>query len=196
MKSLPQNLFVFLILVGILVLIFTVQKPHSVCDSQQEVFKLNQTPFLYLDPKKNTKKTDLEKFVDFCKSTNSPGGCLDFFEGMRKLHTDLENAPSGCTEGLANLPEVQSAIFTALELMVHLAWGTKPPMTSFERNGWLDSSQVAVFCDFKKLINANMGSDKWKAFVEQQMSSLPGASLLPRNDMWSRTLLSDPCANY
>ena len=34
MKNLPQNVFAFLVLVLALFLIMTLQRPHSVCDSQ------------------------------------------------------------------------------------------------------------------------------------------------------------------
>jgi len=195
-KGLPQNIFAFLTLVLALGLIFILRKPHSVCDSQAEIFKTNQTPFLYLDPKGTSKTRDFVKFIDFCKLSNSPGGCLEFFDGMKRLYSDLIDVPSGCTPVLIDSPEVKEALFAGLELIVRLAWGEKPPSSNLERNGWLDLSQVAVFCNFKKMMIEQLGSDVWSSFVEKQMSNLPGASLLPRNDVWGRSLLSDPCVSY
>ena len=197
MKNIPQNIFALLAICAALFFIMNLQKPHSVCDSQIEVFKGNQIPFLYLDPKKTFAKTrGFDRHVDFCKKSNSAGGCLEFFDGLKRLYTDLEKVPTGCSGELMALPEVNEGMFKGLELIVHLAWGEKPPGSSLERSGWLDSTQVGVFCDYKKLINLHLGKESWNSFVEKQMTSLPGAGLLPRNDIWSRTLLSDPCVSY
>jgi hypothetical protein len=197
MKNIPQNILAFLAICGALFLIMNLQKPHSVCDSQVEVFKANQIPFLYLDPKKSYIKTkDFDRVVTFCKKSNSSGGCLEFFNGMKRLYTDLEKVPTGCSATLMEISEVKEAMFLGLELIVHLAWGERPPPSSLERSGWLDSTQVGVFCEYKKLINLHLGRETWNGFVEKQMTNLPGASLLPRNDVWSRTVLSDPCVSY
>jgi hypothetical protein len=192
--SLPKAIIVFLALFVSLMIIMILQPPHTACNSQFEVFQASQTGFLYLDPKITYKKTTgLDKSIELCKYANSPGGCLDFFNGMKKLHRDLDAIPTDCANEVMGDSSIQQPLWGALEFMVQLAWGTKPPESSFERAGWFDNYHLAVFCDLKRLAINRYGNDSWSRFVDAQLKVLPQSQTLPRNESWQRSVLSFPC---
>lgn len=192
--SLPKAIIVFLALFVSLMLIMTLQPPHTACNSQFEVFQASQTGFLYLDPKISYKKTTgYEKSIELCKYGNSPGGCLDFFNGIKKFHRDLEAIPHDCASEVMGNATISALVWESLEFMVQLAWGTKAPASSYERAGWFDTYHLSIFCDLKRLVINQYGNDSWSRFVDEQLKALPQAQSLPRNESWQRSVLSVSC---
>jgi hypothetical protein len=193
-QQLPKGVLVFLVLLGGLILIMIAQPPHSVCEPQLEIFKGNQVGFLYPDPKKTYVKTSgFRKALDFCKQGNNAGSCHEFVDGLRKMIEVALSAPKDCLPEISELGEVSGATWQGLELLVRAAWGSAAPRSALERQGWLDSSDMAVFCDLKKFAISNYGQSQWTAFVDSKLQQLPGSSLMSRPDAWQRTIMSDQC---
>jgi hypothetical protein len=88
---------------------------------------------------------------------------------------------------------ITKPLWTALELIVQLAWGAKGPASVLERQGWYDLYHLTTFCDLKELMIRHYGQERMNAFIDRQLRELPGARALPRNESWQRTILSIPC---
>ncbi len=117
-------------------------------------------------------------------------------EGLTRLLDEIQVAPAICVEDLAGSAEVSAAIWQSLELFVRAAWGSTPPRSTLERQGWLDSANMQTYCRLKKFAVKNYGQGQWSSFVENKLAQLPGVGLMPRQDVWARTILSDTCASY
>jgi hypothetical protein len=192
--SLPKGLLVFLALFISLMLIFIAQPPHTACQSQYEVFKNGQTGFLFLDKKQAYKKTTgYQKAVELCKYGNSSGSCLDFFDGVKRVHRDLGSVPSDCSSDVMDNSTLSAFLWESAELIVQLAWGSRAPASYMERAGWLDTYHLAIFCDLKRLLQQHYGQERWNSFIEKQLHNLPQAAQLSRNESWQRSILSFPC---
>lgn len=187
----------FVAIVGLVIglLVITYLKPeHSPCDAQVELFQKSQSPFLYPDPKKKYATTPkIESAIANCRAANSAGGCLEYFAGLKALMNAYELAPKDCRSYIAGIPEAQGAVSGAIKLMVQLAWGEKMPQSPSERNGWLDSAHLYLFCRLQKAARLMVGDDKWNDFRSKTASSLPGTEGLAIQDFWKLTIFSTAC---
>ena len=78
--------------------------------------------------------------------------------------------------------------------MVRIAWGDKPPRGIGEKYGWMDASDMSLFCNIKR-INQKLYSEKqWVDFRERMMKELPGSQKLLREQVWQLTILSNDCS--
>lgn len=194
---LPKGLIAFLAIAAGMAFIILSEPPHTICDSQLEVFRAAQKSFLFLDPKKKTMKTTkFNELRDHCKLTNNPGGCYELFQEMKIMLRDLDAVPSDCAEVVGQVPEVKNALWKTTELMVELGWGEKPPSTYYQKFGWLDKSDISLFCQLKSRINRVYGEQAWISFRERMFTSLPKAKELSRNQVWDMSILSENCARY
>jgi hypothetical protein len=112
---------------------------------------------------------------------------------MTKWEEKIKGVGNQCEPQLAKHDMAKAVINKSMELLVVIAWGTKPPQNSFYKNGWLESSHLALFCKFKRHMNIVLGEEAWNDFVNSLLESLPGASELGRNEAWARTIMSDSC---
>lgn len=171
--------------------------PHTVCESQIEVFKEAQKRLLFLDPKrKKIETTKFRELINHCKITNNPGGCYELFQETKTMLRDTQAVPSDCASVLGELKEVKSALWEVEELLVRLAWGEKPPGTYYQKFGWLDTADVSLYCQLKTAISRTYGESSWEGFREKMFKQLPGADKMSRNAIWDMTLFSENCARY
>jgi hypothetical protein len=158
-----------------------------------------QTPFLFLDKEKPYIETLLWKTtMDKCKMGNTPGACLEFFNGLRILVGDLNTVSSKCLTSIGSMGTVQSSVWESLRLIVQIAWGTEPPATNYEKLGWLDNSTLSIFCRLKKLITERglYPKEQWAAFREETLMGLPKAKEIGRSVAWGKSLLSVSCHSF
>jgi hypothetical protein len=196
-KLFPQWVVVLLLLGCGIILFYVVAPPHTVCDSQIEIFQSSQTPFLYLDAKKTYLKTSgYEKSTTTCKLGNSHGACREMVDGLRKMLLDIKTVPSECYEKLSDISEVKSAIWNSLTLFSQIAWGEKPPPSAYEKVGWFDAFHLHTFCSLKRVAIELYTEEKWNEFASVTLEKLPQANQLERNDAWGRSLMSLNCAQY
>ncbi len=196
-KSLPQWALVSLILVAGIIFFYIVMPPHTVCDSQAQVFKTSQTPFLFLDSKKSYIKTlGIGKARDICKRGNNHGACREIFDGLKKMMLDLKVVPEECNPKMSNMSEVKDAIMSSIQLFVRLAWSEKAPQSAYEKIGWFDSSHLRVYCALKNFALEFYGPDAWSEFVMGTLPQLPQYTELGREEAWPRTLFSINCDQY
>lgn len=171
--------------------------PHTVCDSQLEVFRKSQAGVLFPPTdQKAIKTSQIERGVTDCKATNAPGGCYRLFLDLRKLLSDLGSVPEECRGSVSDITEVRKAIWNNLDLLIRIAWGAKPPQTYLDKYNWLDPADLSLFCSLKRAAELYYGDSAWVDFRERYFSDLPGSADLPRTQAWELMLLSVNCSQY
>ena len=169
--------------------------PRTVCDLQMENFRDSQKKFLYAGDLKG-QLPEVKQGYDACKGDNSPGGCFQYFEQLKKLTVDLGNIPEQCSEKAAEEPQIQAWVLKSMSLMVQMAWGERAPASYLQRNGWFDGSEIALFCDLKKSAVRIFGSDAYAQWRETALTSVPDFSKIGREQAWQKSLVSTPCDYY
>ncbi len=194
LRNSPKWLIVGGALALALVIMMVLNPPYSACDSQFDVFKNSETPFLYLDPtKKFMTETDLQRSRKICEERNLPGSCFQMFEGLRLLVRDLETVSFACQAHIIERAEVKCAVFESVSFIVKLAWGLVPPQSYLDKTGWLDSVHLGTFCDLHGKIKEYFSDDEWANYREEILKSLPGSDKLDRKELWNRSLFSLKC---
>ena len=194
---LPKSVIATLAIAAGIAFIIMSEPPHTICDSQLEVFKKAQQKFLFLDTKKKAiKTTQFEYLRDFCMAANNPGGCYELFQDLKMMLKDLSTVPSDCNSKVGDVPEVKRAIWKANDLLVRLAWGEKPPSTYFQKFGVLDKADISLFCQMKAKAIEFYGESEWESFREKIFKDLPGAQSLARNQIWEMSIISENCSRY
>ncbi len=195
--SLPKTIFVTLVLtVGILFIVLS-DPPHHVCDSQLEKFSEATKDFLKLDPARKTQKEiRFKKLLDVCKSTNTPGGCLELFMNVRQVLKDANAVSLECRKKLSSNVGFDAVIWQTMDVMVKIAWGEKPPMTTTLRINWFDPADLSLFCRLKRAADTVYGQERLSRFMEPYFQSLPGAKTLNRTEAWNKMLFAQDCAGY
>ncbi len=197
LAQIPKSTLAFLAIVGGIILIVMIRPPSSICDSQIEVIKESQKKFLYKNPKsKMVKTTKFQQKLEFCKTTNNPGGCYELFQDIKVLLHDLSNLTHECASSVSGLSEFKRALWDSMDLMVKLAWGEKPPTAYNAKFGWLDTADITLYCQLKNRLQIIYGESAWDSYREKMMRELPGAKDLSRNQVWDMTIFSENCARY
>ena len=60
----------------------------------------------------------------------------------------------GCGPAAGSTPEIHKALWDAVELLLRLAWGEKPPEMRNAIFGWLDVADLTLFCKLKTRISS------------------------------------------
>ena len=198
LASLSKNtLAVSGILIGItLVVLFS--PPHSVCDTQEELFREGIQKYFFIDKKQQAiiKKSRYDLALEACRFDGRPGSCYDLFDSLNRLTRELSIVTNECVGKLASIPQIQKALWEGTETMVKLAWGEKSPESFQERKGWLSEADISLFCKMQNQIIRADWQSRWNAFREKQFKVLPGADQFARNDAWGRMLFSIRCESY
>ncbi|WP_374078244.1 hypothetical protein [Bdellovibrio bacteriovorus] len=193
-----------------------ISPPHTVCDTQATTFKELQAGNIFPTVvKKNKLPPTLVRAKEACQLGNSAGSCYEYFMVLKKVADDVGKASSECTTQLFNITEVKSAMNDGIELMVRLAWGIKPPEPGLERFGWMQESEIAIFCRLKSIYLRANGEEAWAALRQKVAAKLPGeevpvssdpaqvtvepkkaTELLAEQDIWNRSLFSVRCETF
>lgn len=182
---------------GIAYFVFLYDPPHTVCESQLEVFREAEHRFLFLDEnKKAIVTTKYQSLIRQCRNTNNPGGCYELFQETKMMLRDLQAVPSDCLSRAGDIDEVRTALNEMIELVVRLAWGEKPPATYYQKFGWLDTADISLFCRLQQQIKDTYGTTVFENFRERMFRELPGADKMSRNEVWDMTMFSVNCGRY
>lgn len=215
-NSLPKPvLAVLAILIGI-VFFMVSNPPHTICDTQADSLRESQAgnifPTLY---KKNKIPPVLIQSKEACQAGNSAGSCYEYFAVLKKLAADISKSSSECAAQLFEINEVKLALNDGIELMVRLAWGAKAPEQGLERFGWLQESEIAIFCRLKNVFIRANGEEAWTALRRKISAKLPAeeipfssdpnqsmvepkkaTAVFSEEEIWSRSLFSVRCESY
>lgn len=200
LQNLPKTVLVFAVLILGTMLIIYSNPPHTVCTSQKEIFIKTQQGVLYAQNmgKKGNKPPIYRQALELCRNGNSPGACFEWFASVKKLLSELNSLQQECKIEMGEIPEVRTALMDSVEVMVRLAWGTKPPTGLGDRYGWLDLGDIAMFCEIKKYFTEAYGEELWNQKRLQVYQKLPGAyqdkqPLLTSDEIWQKSLFSVAC---
>lgn len=175
MNQIPRPLLVFGVLALGIAMFFFIQEPHSVCMSQLPVFQESQAGQIFPRPGKNSERPAIyPRLVENCKIGNSPGACYELFNLLRKLVRDLNGAPEECLLPFGEVVEVKKALTEGTLLIVQLAWGDKPPEQGIAKFGWLEASDLSLFCQLKDTMIKVYGEPEWEGFRQATHGKLPG----------------------
>ncbi|MCB0356462.1 MAG: hypothetical protein KDD40_05615 [Bdellovibrionales bacterium] len=192
----PRGLVAFVVIsIGILFIVLN-DPPKTLCDAEVEIFKKDHRHFLAPNAKSTQKLSQFTIQKETCKRANGPGGCYELFTQIRKIIDSIEGAPNDCRKSIGEIPLVKSALWQTARLFVHLAWGGQPPSSAYEKVGWLDYSDIHLFCRLQDRMKEIYGANSWGSLQEEMFSQLPGVTGLQRDKAWSLMLMSVKCNQY
>lgn len=196
--GLPKPLLAVIAIVFAFVVIVLNDPPKTVCDSQLANLRESQREFLYYRSGAGgaNQPALVNELYALCQSNNSPGGCFELFQRLKKLEADLNQVPAGCAVEAGEDPQVRGWLLKSLKLMTRIAWGDQGPQSSMKRQGWFDSSDVALFCGLKKLTTKFLGEEEFVPWRDAVVAELPGAEKLEHEQVWQRSLFATPCEAY
>ncbi len=212
-NSLPKPLLAFLAIAAGVVIFMILEPPHTVCDSQEEVFRELQKGNIFpTDYKKSKIPPTLGKAKEACQLGNSAGSCYEYFMSLKKVADGIGKTSGECFGQMFEINEVKSALNDGVELMVRLAWGMSPPQPGLERFGWMQEADLATFCRLRSIYTRAQGEEAWIALRHRIAMKLPGeevpvstdpsvaaieprkaSALLSEEDIWNRSLFSVRC---
>lgn len=196
--SIPKPLLALgAIVIGFVVIVLS-DPPKTVCDGQLELVRESQGDFLYFRKGAGsaTKPALIGELITRCKADNSPGGCFELFQRLKKMQADLVSIPGNCSETALADGNIKGGLLGSIKLMSLIAWGEKGPTSILKRSGWLDASDVALFCDLKKTATRMMGPTEFENWRNGVVAGLPGADLLEGDQPFQRSLFATPCNEY
>jgi hypothetical protein len=214
-NSLPKHILALIVIIVGIIVFFLISPPHTVCDTQEEVFKERQVGNIFPTPiKKNKIPAILGRAKEACQLGNSAGACYEYLMALKNLADGLNNSASECVSRLYEISEVKSAMNDGIEVIARLAWGGAPPERPEQRFGWLQESEIAVFCRLKKAYVRANGEENWFGLKNRIFPKLPGEvppesaepeiqtegkkalEVLSEEEVWSRSLFAVSCDNY
>lgn len=173
---------VFLVIVGGVLAIFFLQRPHTVCDAQKAALIQSQAGSIYSQQVKNVKRpAQFSKYLDICRQGASPGACYELFQQLRKLDKDIGVLSETCAVELASENEVKSALRESLKTFVQIGWGASIPVGTVQNYGWLEQTDLHLFCRLKRDYIVIFGRDEFEELRLQIQASLPGEAIIVEN---------------
>ena len=199
LQSLPNGLVATGAVVIFILLLLQMNPFHTACDSQINLLKekLNPAFFTKADPKRPDiiPASLYSKYKERCMKGASQGSCLQWFESLKRLDSELLSSPSTCTADILAISEISKILTESLQIMVRLAWGPKAPESAYDKNSWFQSFHLRSFCNLRDWYSSAKGKEAWIDLRESLMDELPGASELSRKEVWSRSILSTSCSS-
>lgn len=216
MDQIPRPLIVIFVLAAGIATFFFIKEPASLCNSQIEIFKQSQAGAIFPRVMKSAQRPALyPRLVDNCKTGNSPGACYELFSLLRKLNQDLRGSPQECLVPFGEIPQVKKALTEGVQLMIQLAWGEKPPEEGLSKFHWMETSDLALYCQLRDLNFKIYGDEAWTLLRKSTYAKLPGEAqifqdgqcvncetiksapqALSEEEIWVRSLFSLRCEQF
>lgn len=195
--QLPKHILALVVISAGIFLIVVSDPPATVCGEQLKNFKAKQVGFLYQKQDESFRSgTQFQKLRDVCVSSNTLGGCYELFQKIRGTLTAIRSFSTECISKAGGDGAVKEFMNKSLDLLIKLAWGVKPPEAVGLKLGWLEPTEVSLFCQLKDYYQVMYGDQAWAQFREPYMTGLPDAEKLQRKDVWALSLLSIDCSAY
>ena len=214
MNSLPKPLLaVFAIAVALIIFMFN-DPPHSVCDVQKDNLKEDLKGQVFASVvDKHKLPPMLGRAQESCQQGNSAGSCFEYFSILKKVARNIQNYSSECRTELSSTSEIKKAMTDGITLMGLMSWGSKPPDPGLARVGWMQESELVLFCQLKNVYSLSFGSEAWDELRLKVFNMLPGANALTgsapnsgaapkaiatmgEKEIWARSIFSIRCENY
>lgn len=195
LSQIPKEVLAIVILVGGLLFFMILDPPKTQCDVQIELFKKSQADFVFSqDTKNGSRKADFEMYLSRCQEANGPGGCYELFQHLKQFNHDLNAVPEQCQSSVGSISEVSKIFNKSLSLFIQLAWGMQPPLSANLKQGWLDQSEIYLFCLVKGDLIRLYGDETWKQITERALKNLPESkNITDKQMLFQLTLASQSC---
>jgi hypothetical protein len=215
--SLPKPILAGLaILLGLIVFILS-DPPHTVCDVQKENLREELKGQIFAssanDKEKHRLPGILGRAQEGCQEGNSAGSCFEYFSILKKVARTIQNYSSECRTELSSITEIKRAMTDGVTLMAKMSWGSHPPEPGMNRVGWMQESELVLFCQLKNIYSLSFGSEAWDELRLKIYKEFPGEP--PKNtknpteeevpramttmddkEIWARSIFSIRCENY
>ncbi|WP_413288664.1 hypothetical protein [Bdellovibrio sp. HCB337] len=215
-KSLPKPVLAILVILAVLIFFMFNDPPHTVCQVQADNLKESMKGQLFSTViNKNNYPPIIARAQEACQLGNSSGSCLEYFGILRKAAREIKGYSSDCRGDLINIPEVRKGFTDGVILLAKMAWGSRAPEPGMARFGWLQESELGLFCLIKDVYSQGLGDEAWNGLRASIFQELPGelraGSLgssqvgqeppkamltMEEKDIWARSLFSVRCENY
>lgn len=196
-KQLPKHTLALIVISAGIFLIIVTDPPATVCGEQLKAFKTKQEGFLYKGKDDAFREqTRFLQLVDVCIRSNTVGGCYELFQLTRSTLQDIKSFSLECLPKAGGDAAVKDFLNRSLDLLIRLAWGVKPPESINLKLGWLEPTEVALYCQLKDYYQVIYGDGGWSTFREKYLLELPEAQKIGRNEAWGLTILSLDCSRY
>ncbi len=195
LSQLPKEIIAIVILVGGLAAAMIFDPPKTPCDVQIDLFKKSQGNFIFAqETKSGSRPPDNEKFLSRCQEANGPGGCFELFQHLKQFNHDFNAVPEQCQAKIASTSEVSRIFNQSIGVFIQLAWGYQAPLTSNQKQGWLDQSETYLFCLLKSDFVRLYGDETWQAIIAKNLKLLPGSqNIRNQQDLFQLSLASYNC---
>lgn len=214
-NSLPKPVLAILVISAALIFFMLNDPPHTVCQVQVENLRESLKGQVFpVVVNKNTLPPVIVRAQEACRQGNSSGSCLEYFGILRKAARDVKNYSSECRVELVEIPEVRRSFYEGVILLTKMAWGSSAPEPGMARFGWLQESEIGLFCLLKDVYSQGLGDEAWNGLRMNIYQELPGElrpglpgsqvgqespramATMDEKDIWARSLFSVRCENY
>lgn len=173
-RSLPTPVLSLGIIVISIIVFMLISPPHTICDVQKEALVEKQIGNLFKNKKEKKQLPPLlNRAKETCLQGVSSGACFEYFNSLKKLVRDLNEANSECIPELFDQDEIKISVKDGIEVMARLAWGNEPPESPIYKNGWLEEPDVLLFCQLIKLTRKSMDEDSFMSFQKNVLRKFP-----------------------
>ncbi len=184
LSQIPKELLAAIVIIVGFFLFTLFDPPKTQCDVQLELFRTSQTNFVFpQDSRFTTHLPGFEKNLQRCQESNGPGGCYELFQNLKKFDHDLNALPQQCQATVADLSEIKKVLNQSIPLLIQLAWGSDTPISTNVKQGWLDTSEIYLFCRLKEDFTHLYGPEALNSKFTQVVDALPSTQKSPRPDV-------------
>ena len=208
-SQMPKMLLALIAMTGTVIFLFVFNPPHTICDTQVDSMKENLAgPVFPTVVKKNTIQPFIKRAQETCKTGHSAGACYEYFSILKMIAKQVDNGSPECRTQLIGVNEVQAALKDGVEIMALAAWGAQPPASPAMRFGWMQESELAVFCYIKDTYEKALGEEAWTALRLKVNKKYPGENAtlsnldsegpkasekMSDNEIWPKSIFSVRC---
>lgn len=172
MKKIDKAYLPFIILGVLAVGLFFYDPPASICEVQLKSYRLSMVGKLYgrrVD--KNIIPAKIGEAVSRCQNGKISGSCIDFFDIINDMITNLNQFDEECLSGLLEEKPIFENSRKFFLIMNAIAWGDKVPADN--RDHWLSQSNLYVYCKNKNFLKSIMEPEAFHGLENQSIKSFP-----------------------
>jgi hypothetical protein len=169
--------------------------PKTICDTQFEIFKEEKDikKYIYSYKSKSVEiSAEIKRDIERCQNTNSPGGCFDWMEGLKRVLHVSRNLPAKCRDRMDELKPYQGWLTQSLFVFSQISWNNSTIVRKGLHN-WLEDDDILLFCRLKSEYIRLFGAEAYKKQEMALLQLLQKEKKMPAQQAWPRTVLSYRC---
>jgi hypothetical protein len=216
LESLPRPLLLFILGFAAISYFVLIDPPYTKCNSQLEIFNKNMTGELFAKQGKVMMMSPRsQKYAEACRVGNSAGACFQLLGLGRLLLREINSFDATCSENLAAVEEIKSALGMIIGMMTKIAWGESPPTGPESRYRWFEAPDVNLYCNLRETYLRLYGEEELQGLRNSVFAGLPGQApefadgkcvncefrkaapaVMSSEEIWKRSMFSAACSAY